>query len=179
MTSPARGIRELSKDLGRWRRRVLHVLGVWLALVLGAAALGIAPDVLQLGAILVAGAVLAWYVVDHATANHVATWPLADLDERGAQRGGDYQVTSLASRLRAADLQRQGRADVNRLLHHQLSTIIGERLYAKHGITIEEEPRWAQSVMPPELWDFVTGLPDPTLYSPAKLDPFLRRIEQW
>lgn len=182
MTSQPRGIRRILSgraDLTAWRRRVLQALGVWLALVLAAAALGLAPDVAQLGAVIIAAAVLAWYLVDHAAANHVATWPLTDLTERGGQRGGDYRATNLAGRLEAADVRGEGRAHLTQQLHHELSAIIGERLYAKHGITIDEEPRWAEAVMPPELWDFVTGLPDPALYSPAKLDPFLRRIEQW
>ncbi len=179
MTSQPRGIRELVSDLAPWRRRVLQVLGVWLALVLAGAALGVAPDVPQLGAIIAAGAVLAWYLVDHAAANHVASWPLTEVTERGGQRGGDYRAANLAGRLEAADLRGEGRAHLVKQLHRDLSTVIGERLYAKHGITIDEEPRWAQAVMPPELWDFVTGLPDPALYSPATLDQFLRRIEQW
>ena len=47
------------------------------------------------------------------------------------------------------------------------------------GIVAEEEPRWAQGVTPPELWDLLVGLPPPTSTGPQRLDPILRRIEQW
>jgi len=61
----------------------------------------------------------------------------------------------------------------------QLQVIIRERLFAKHGIVAEEEPRWAERAMPPDLWEFLVTLPPADLYRPERLDPILRRIEQW
>jgi hypothetical protein len=178
MTTRPDGIRRALAVARPWRRRVLHLVGVWLGVVVMALLLGLQPDVAHLGAILLAGAMAVWYLLDHTEANRVAVWPLRD-SERADRRGGDYRASSLATRLEAADRRGEGRPELTRRLHAQLSTIILERLFAKHGITIEEEPRWAQGVMPPELWEFVTGLPDPALYSPAHLDQILRRIEQW
>ncbi len=43
-------------------------------------------------------------------------------------------------------------------LHVQLQVLIRERLYAKHGLVAEEEPRWAEAVTPPELWQLLVGL---------------------
>ena len=178
MTPRARGIRQLVAVARPWRRRLLQLVGIWLGVVVMALVLDLRPDVAQLGAILLAAAMAVWYLLDHTDANRFAAWPLTD-SERTDRRGGDYRASNLAARLEAADLRAEGRPDLTRQLHVQLSTIILERLFAKHGITIEEEPRWAQGVMPPELWDLVTGLPDPALYSPARLDQILRRIEQW
>jgi hypothetical protein len=179
MTSQPRGIRGLVETVRPWGRRAVQLLAVWLGLVVMTAVLGLTPSVVQLGGILAAGAALLWYLMDHTVPNHMSTWPLTDVTELTTHLGGDFRVTQLAQRLEAADLHREGRAELTKRLHHQLSAIIDERLFAKHGITIEEEPRWAEGVMPPELWDFATGLPDPALYSPANLDEILRRIEQW
>ena len=178
MTTRPSGIRQAVAAVRPWRRRLLQLIGTWLGVVVLALVLDLQPDVAQLGAILLAAAMAVWYLLDHTEANRVTEWPLAD-SPRDDRRGGDYRASSLAARLEAADRRGEGRPELTRKLHAQLSTIILERLFAKHGITIEEEPRWAQGVMPPELWDFVTGLPDPALYSPAHLDQILRRIEQW
>ena len=178
MTLRQSGIREAFERLRPWRRRLLQLFGTWFAVLVGAALLGLQPDAAQIGLILLAGAVVVWYATDHATARPRTLWPLTDPVER-SQRGADFGVASLASRLQAADLRGEERPAVTRHLHDQLGVIIRERLHAKHGITIEEEPRWAEGVMPRELWDFVTGLPQPDLYSPASLDQVLRRLEQW
>jgi hypothetical protein len=179
VTSQPGGLRGLVATGGPWVRRVLRLLAVWLGLLVLTAAVGLSPSVGQLGAILIAGAAVAWYLLDHTAANHVSVWPLTDPNERTGQRGGDFRTTQLAARLRDADVHADGRAELTRRLHHQLSTIIEERLFAKHGITMEDEPRWAQGVMPAELWSFVNGPPDPALHSPDRLDQILRRIEQW
>lgn len=176
MTISPSGMRQ---TLRAWRRRILALIGTWVALVLMTAALGLRPSILHFAVILLAGAMIVWYAVDHGAANQLRRWPLTDIVGPMPRRGGDYRVTSLAGRLLAADLRGEGRPELTRQLHGHLSMIIRERLFAKHGITIEEEPRWAEGVMPPELWDFVTGLPDPALYSPTHLDQILRRIEQW
>ena len=85
----------------------------------------------------------------------------------GQGRGNDFRVTNLAGRLEAANTRGEGRESVVHDLHLQLQILIRERLHAKHGIVAEEEPRWAQGVTPPDL------------YRPQRLDPILRRIEQW
>jgi hypothetical protein len=143
------------------------------------AALGLAPDVPVILAILVAAALLLWHVVDHTAPQHLTTWPLVDGDLRGQGRGNDFRVTNLAGRLEAANTRGEGRESVVHDLHLQLQVLIRERLHAKHGIIAEEEPRWAQGVTPPDLWDLLVGLPPPDLYRPQRLDPILRRIEQW
>lgn len=181
MTTQPRGIRDALERAwrGPWRSRALRLLATWLAFVVLTALMGLAPDVVQLGVILLAVAVVVWYVLDHWSANRAFLWPLTDPVDRGGRRGADFRVESLAVRLAHADRQAESRPELTRHLHEQLSTIIRERLHAKHGITIEDEPRWAQGVMPAELWEFATGLPHPALYSPAVLDGILRRIEQW
>ncbi|MEO7132142.1 MAG: hypothetical protein ABIZ07_12280 [Dermatophilaceae bacterium] len=174
-----RGLRPLLARFDPWRRRAGGLLLAWLGLIGTAAVLGLSPSVPHLAAILLALALLMWFVIDHAAAQHVTTWPLTDFGGLGATRGGDFRVTNLAGRLEAANAGGEGRADLAVDLHAQLTSIIDQRLNALHGITLETEPAWAKGVMPPELWDFVSGPPDPDLPSPAILDHILRRIEQW
>ena len=64
-------------------------------------------------------------------------------------------------------------------LHVQLQDLVRERLYVRHGLVVEDEPRWSEGVTPPELWQLLVALPPSDLYRPATLDPILRRIEQW
>ena len=162
-----------------WRRRVVGLALTWAGASLFMAALGLAPDVPVILAILVAGALLLWHAVDHTAPQHLTTWPLVDGDIGGQGRGNDFRVTNLAGRLEAANTRGEGRESVVHDLHIQLQVLIRERLHARHGIVAEEEPRWAQGVTPPELWDLLVGLPPPDLYRPQRLDPILRRIEQW
>lgn len=176
MTTQPGGIRQALRP---WRRRAVNLAATWFVLVLASAALGLVPRAAHLALILLGGGAIVWYLVDHAAANRVTHWPLTERPDLGGRRGNDFRVTNLAGRLAAAEEEDEGREGLCADLHHQLTTIIGERLFAKHGITIEEEPQWARGVMPPELWDFVHAPPPPDLYSPAQLDRILRRIEQW
>lgn len=169
----------LQAALRPWRRRFVWLLVTWAGLSLLTAALGLEPDVPVLLAILLAVAMLLWHVLDHTASQHLTVWPLVDGDLGGPGRGNDFRVTNLAGRLEAADTRREGRESVVHDLHVQLQVLIRERLFTKHGIVVEEEPKWAQSVVPPELWDLLVGLPPPDLYRPQVLDPILRRIEQW
>lgn len=162
-----------------WRRRLVGILLTWVALSVLTAALGLEPDVPVILAILVAVALLFWHLIDHTAPHHLTLWPLVDGDYASQSRGSDFRVTNLATRLEAADTRREGRESVVHDLHLQLQVLIRERLYAKHGIVAEEEPKWAQGVTPPDLWDLLVGLPPPDLYRPQRLDPILRRIEQW
>ena len=162
-----------------WRRRLVWLLLTWVVLSALTAALGLAPDVPVLLAILLAVALLVWHLIDHTAPQHLTVWPLVDSDLGGHSRGNDFRVTNLAGRLEAANTHREGRESLVHDLHLQLQVLIRERLYARHGIVAEEEPRWAQSVTPSELWDLLVGLPPPDLYRPQRLDPILRRIEQW
>jgi len=173
------GRRELVAALRPWRRRIVWLLLTWVALSALTAALGLAPDVPVLLAIVVAVAMLAWHLLDHTEPHELTLWPLVDGGFGGHSRGNDFRVTNLAARLEAADRRKEGRESVVHDVHLQLQVLIRERLYAKHGIVAEEEPRWAQGVTPPELWDLLVGLPPPDLYRPQRLDPILRRIEQW
>ena len=169
----------LSTSLRPWRRRIGGLLLVWLAAVGATFALGLSPDVPALLAILIAGAALVWHAVDHTAAQHITSWPLVDGELGRSGRGNDFRVANLAGRLEAANTRGEGRESLVHDLHLQLQVIIRERLFAKHGILAEEEPRWAQAAMPPDLWDFLVSLPPHDLYRPERLDPILRRIEQW
>lgn len=162
-----------------WRRRLVGLLLTWAGLSLLTAVLGLEPDVPVLLAILLAVAALVWHLLDHTGPQHLTVWPLVDGDFDGPRRGSDFRVTNLAGRLEAADTRREGRESLVHDLHVQLQVLIRERLFAKHGIVAEEEPRWAQSATPPELWELLVGLPPPDLYRPQVLDPILRRIEKW
>ncbi|GAA2742548.1 hypothetical protein GCM10009868_12930 [Terrabacter aerolatus] len=172
-------LRAAAAALRPWRRRLVGLLLTWVALAALTAALGLEPDVPVLLAILVAVALLVWHLLDHTDPQHPTLWPLVDGDLGSHSRGNDFRVANLAGRLEAADLRREGRESVVQDLHRQLQVLIRERLYARHGIVVEEEPRWAEGVTPPELWDLLVGLPPPDLYRPQVLDPILRRIEQW
>jgi hypothetical protein len=176
MTGPTA---RLLASLRPWRRRLGWLLVVWLAAVGATFALGLAPDVPALLAILIAGAVLIWHAMDHSAAQHVTTWPLVDGELGRNGRGNDFRVANLAARLDAANTRAEGREPLVHDLHVQLQVIIRERLFAKHGILAEEEPTWAQRAMPTELWEFLVTLPPPDLYRPERLDAILRRIEQW
>lgn len=179
MTSQPSGIRTLVAAARPWRRRVIGIALTWAAVALSAAVLGLRPDVPRLAVVLVAAAAIAWYAADHSSSQGLTSWPLADRELSGGNRGNDVRVTNLASRLEAANARPEGRPEVVHDLHNRLSQVIRERLHAKHGIVIEEEPKWAEGVMPKELWDFLVTLPPPDLYRPERLDQILRRIEQW
>ncbi len=165
--------------LAPWRRRLVVLLVTWVVSSVVLAALGLEPDVPHLLAVFLAGAALAWYALDHVGSNHRTVWPLVDGLVGGGARGNDFRATSLAARIEAANARREGREALVKDLHGQLSTIIRERLWAKHGLVIEEEPRWSEGVMPAELWTFLVTLPPSDLYRPARLDEVLTRIEQW
>ena len=179
MSSQPSGMRTSLRARRPWPGRIGWVLAIWLVVVGFGAVLGHQPNVPQLAALLVAVAVLAWYVLDHLGTTSVTHWPASDLYRSRARRGQDFRVTNLASRLEAARTRREAREGLVEDLHQQLSIIIRERLHAKHGLVIEDEPEWSRGVMPPELWNFVTDPPDPDLWRPATLDQVLRRIEQW
>lgn len=179
MTSQPSGIRPALELLRPWRRRILGVAISWAVVVLFAALVGLRPDVPRLAAGLVALAVVAWYAADHLAGQGRTPWPLTDPELTTGNRGNDFRVARLAARLEAADTRGEGRPELVHDLHDTLSAIIRERLYAKHGIAIEEEPRWAEGVMPEDLWDFLVTLPPPDLYQPDRLAQILRRIEQW
>jgi hypothetical protein len=178
MISQPRGIRSALLALRPWRGRIGWVVAIWLVVVGFGAFLGYQPNVPQLAALLVAAAVLAWYLLDHLGTT-VTHWPASDLYRSRARRGQDFRVTNLAGRLDAAHTRREAREGLVEDLHQQLSTIVRERLHAKHGLVIEDEPDWSRGVMPPELWSLVTDPPDPDLWRPGLLDHILRRIEQW
>jgi hypothetical protein len=179
MNSQPSGIRTTLQTLRPWRGRIGWVVASWLVIVGFGAFLGHRPNIPQLAALLVAVAVLAWYVLDHLGTTTVTHWPASDLYRSRARRGQDFRVTNLATRIEAAKTRREGREGLVQDLHQQLGTIIRERLHAKHGLVIEEEPDWSRGVMPPELWSFVTDPPDPNLWRSGRLDQILRRIEQW
>ncbi|EWT00472.1 hypothetical protein N865_15610 [Intrasporangium oryzae NRRL B-24470] len=182
-TGPGRSRRDgfgaVAAALGPWRHRLLWLGGLWVAIAVGAAVLGLRPDAPHLLAILLALAAILWYASDHTATHHVTVWPLTDGTLGSGTRGNDFRATSLAARIEAANSRGEGRETLVHDLHVQLSTIIRERLWTKHALVIEEEPKWSQGVMPPELWEFLVTLPPPDLYRPDKLDPILRRIEQW
>ena len=169
----------LAAALVPWRRRILWLLLTWVVLVGIATVLGLVPHVPILLAATVAAFVLGWHVIDHATAQHVTVWPLVDSELGASGRGNDFRVANLAGRLEAANIRGEGRQALVHDLHVQLQVLVRERLYAKHGLVVEEEPRWSEAVTPPELWQLLVTLPPPDLYRPDKLDPLLRRIEQW
>ena len=162
-----------------WRRRIVTLTVVWLVAVLGADVIGLSPSVPIFFVVLAAIFSVTWFVLDHSAANHLTVWPLVDGHLGTGARGNDFRVTSLATRLEAANARAEGREALVRDLHQQLCTIIRERLFAKHGLVIEEEPRWSEGVMPPELWNFIVTLPPADLYRPATLGGILQRIETW
>jgi hypothetical protein len=172
-------VRHLGRALAPWRRRLLQLGGAWVVFALGTAALGLGPNVPVLLAALLAVAALTWHLVDHAESHHLTTWALNDGDRLGRGRGNDFRVTNLAGRLEAANTSREGREALVHDLHVQLQVLVRERLRAKHGIAAEEEPRWAEAVTPPELWQLLVGLPPTDLYRPERLGPILTRLEKW
>jgi hypothetical protein len=176
---PPRRWSDAAARLKPWKRRIVGLLAAWVVIAGVTVAFGTAPNVPVLLAVLVALAALLWHVVDHAEAHHLTVWPLVDGEITGQGRGNDFRVTNLAGRLTAANVSKEGREALVRDLHVQLQVLIRERLYAKHGLVAEEEPRWAEAVTPPELWQLLVGLPPPDLYRPDRLDPLLTRIEKW
>ena len=170
---------QLAHALRPWRRRLGWLVVAWVVIAVLGVVFGLAPNVPVLLAVLTGLAALLWHVVDHADSHHLTVWPLVDGEILGQGRGNDFRVTNLAGRLEAANLRREGRETLVRDLHLQLQELIRERLYAKHGLVAEEEPRWAEGVTPPELWQLLVGLPPPDLYRPERLDPLLTRLEKW
>ena len=178
-TGPARQLSGLPELLAPWRRRIVAVLLTWLGFVAATALLGLTPDVPRLLALLVAGFVIAWHTIDHVGSLGRTVWPLVDGDLGSGGRGNDFRVTNLAARLEAADAHGEGREALVHDLHVQLQDLIRERLFVRHGLVVEDEPRWSEGVTPPELWQLLVALPPSDLYRPARLDPILRRNEQW
>jgi len=176
---PRWGPRELMEALKPWKRRIVALLVTWVVIAGVTVAFGVSPNVPVLLAVLLALATLLWHVVDHADSQHLTSWPLVDGELVGQGRGNDFRVTNLAGRLAAANLAKEGRETLVHDLHLQLQVLVRERLYAKHGLVAEEEPRWSEAVTPPELWQLLVGLPPPDLYRPDRLDPLLTRIEKW
>jgi hypothetical protein len=179
MTSQPSGIQELALRLSPWRRRIVALVAFWMCVVIVGAVFGVQPNAPRIAAILLAIAGTSWFAIDHHRSVHRTEWPLFDGNVSNRERGNDLRVTNLAVRLELANTTGDGRVELVRDLHEQLALIIRERLHSKHGFTIEEEPRLAEGVMPPQLWTFLASLPPPDLYRPAQLDPILRRIEQW
>ncbi|GAA2154742.1 hypothetical protein [Humibacillus xanthopallidus] len=174
-----RSWREVARSLRPWKRRLIGLLVTWVVIAGVTVAFGTSPNVPVLLAVLAALAMLLWHVVDHAEAHHLTAWPLVDGELGGQGRGNDFRVTNLAGRLAAANVAKEGREALVHDLHVQLQVLIRERLYAKHGLVAEEEPRWSEGVTPPELWQLLVGLPPPDLYRPDRLDPLLTRLEKW
>lgn len=172
-------LRGLAGELRPWRGRIVRVAVVYVVLIVVARVLALVPAAPLVLAVMVAVSGIAWYAVDHSAPQRDTVWPLTDGELGSGTRGNDFRATNLAARLERADREREGRETIVRDLHVQLSDVIRERLHAKHGIVLEDEPRWAQAVMPTELWEFLVTLPPPDLYRPARLDEVLRRIEQW
>lgn len=172
-------IRDRLRTTRTWRRRIAWAGGVWLILVVFGAFLGQDASVPQLAALIIAVAMITWYLMDHVASNAVTHWPIGDLYRFRMERGQDFRVTNLASRLEGANERGEGRESLTEDLHAQLTTIIRERLHAKYGLVLEEEPKWSEGVMPRELWDFIMHLPHPGLYRPAELNAVLERIEKW
>ena len=161
-----------------WRRRLLRLLLLWVAVLVFTALLGTASGP-RLAVILLAAASILWYLLDHGAANRLGGWQLVDEPASRRGRGDDFRTTHLAERLAAAQRDDRVRAELRHDLHAVLATIVHERLWTRHGITVEEEPAWARSLMPPELWQLVTGPAPARLDDPDDLDRILRRIEQW
>lgn len=178
-TTPARQVAGLREVLQPWRRRIVAVLLTWLAFVAATALLGLTPDAPRLLTLLVATFVIAWHVIDHVGSLGRTVWPLVDGELGSGGRGNDFRVTNLAARLEAANVHGEGREALVHDLHVQLQALVRERLFVRHGLVVEDEPRWSEGVTPPELWRLLVELPPPDLYRPARLDPILRRIEQW
>jgi hypothetical protein len=177
--APSRSWREVARSLRPWKRRIIGLLVAWVAIAGVTVAFGTSPNVPVLLVVLVTLAMLLWHVVDHAEDNHLKVWPLVDGEIGGRGRGNDFRVTNLAGRLAAANEAKEGRETLVHDLHVQLQELIRERLYARHGLLAEEEPRWAEAVTPPQLWELLVGLPPPDLYRPDRLGPILTSIEEW
>jgi hypothetical protein len=169
----------LRETLAPWRRRILAVLLTWLGFLAVTAVLGLMPDAPRVLTVLVAVFVVAWHVIDHVGSLGRTVWPLVDGELGSGGRGNDFRVANLSARLEAANTRGEGREALVHDLHVQLQQLVRERLYARHGLVAEEEPRWSEGVTPPELWELLVGLPPADLYRPDRLDPILRRIEQW
>ena len=66
-----------------------------------------------------------------------------------------------------------------------MSTLAGDPVLVPTRPSFAAQPRRKaastalRGATPPELWDLLVGLPPPDLYRPQRLDPILRRIEQW
>ena len=131
-----------------WRRRVAGIVIVWAAIALFTGLIGLRPDVPRLAVVLVASGALVWFAVDHIASQQLIVWPLTDTELTAGNRGNDYQVVGLATRLEGANARPEGRAELVHHLHTRLSEIIRERLFAKHGIVIEEEPSGPRASCP-------------------------------
>lgn len=174
-TTPWRAVREL---VAPWRRRVVVAALTLAGLLVFAQLVGVQVAIGVFAGLVLLTFSLGWFLVDHQGGVHQVLWPMSDRYRTQGFRGSDFRTVNLVNRLRDA-AGGTGREDLVTDLHERLRRIIEQRLQATHGITMDEEPDWARSVMPPLLWQLMTGPPPDDLHSPRRLDPILSAIEQW
>jgi hypothetical protein len=154
-----------------WRERVAWVVASSGAAWAFTAWVDLRPRPVVLAGVIAAGFAVSWTFTDLVPIVGRIEWaaPWRRID---ARHGLDPRFLQTARLLRDDD-----RADVARRVHRDLIRVIDDRLMAGHGIDRRTDPDRADSVLGPDLVEYVAGPPHPRQLSPRHLDIILTRIE--
>lgn len=159
---------------GRWRIRIATIVIVWIAVVAALAFMEMRPSVTVLAAIVVAGAVVVWSMLDIGDVAAAVDWR-ATSDGGVSTRGADTRVRVLRRQISDPSAL-EGRT----ALHRSLITLVDEALRTTHGVDRFEQPTLAARVMGPHLTSFATSTPTSSdvLADPALLSSLIDQIER-
>src|SRR5262249_28203728 len=134
-----------------WLTRLLALLAVGAAVDVFLVAAGMGPRLMLVGAAVVVGATVVWFVRDVGWATETVDWPTTttalEVDSL------EWRVGSLERMLR--DLRRDDGSA--RRLRELLVGLIDDRLADVHGIDRASDPHAAEVVLGPELTRFVSS----------------------
>ena len=152
-------------------KRIALAFAGWAALCAVGYLGGLHPSPLGLAAVVAAGCLAVWTIVDLSSLVTAPAW--SELSHGTTLPGrGDPRLTRLHRDLRSASTSRASAAE----LHAILTRLVDERLTEGHGINRHDEPDRAAATLDPvvqRLLDDPSQLPT----DPAALSALLDRIE--
>ncbi len=154
-----------------WWLRIAGTAAAWAAAVTALALLEMRPAVVALAAIVVAGAVVLWVLLDLGDVAEPVEWR-ATSDLGAATRHADTRLLLLYRRVADQRALDQGHA-----LHRGLVELVDDALRSRHGVDRAVDPGAAAAVLGPQLAAFVTGAAVPRAADPVQLAALLDRIE--
>lgn len=171
--------RAFAQTWPRWRRRVLAVALTCIAVCLVAALFQMGPTVIVLCAVIASTYAAIWLLVD-LSPQAQPPYYRGDFHPLPRERGFDPRLSHLR-RIVTDTLDRSGDRRVvpgRDRLHPLLCDLTGERLEARHGVSLAADPDAARRLVGPELADYLQHPPGANeRLRPTALSAFLNRIE--